>query len=239
MKSDRSKNASLTQRFFFLIILLVATATVGNTQTDADNSRFFVNGSIALLNYGGTSSSLNGFSTDVPSAFVFKFVTEVGYRLNDVFSVGPLISIETVHSKEKKPDPVDPAQLIEFASKDLTWMFDVFGRYELMRRGKFSLHIHTQMGIDRGSTKEKTGSVEKKTKSMKMIGFTIVPLVAYDFSAKFSFITKVDFLSFGGSIRTVKFENTGDTIKTHYLAFNSLSRVFYLADVNIGFIYKF
>ena len=218
---------------------MIASMAACKAQTDADNSRFFVRGSIYLHNQGGTSTSLNGFSTDVPSAFLFGVTTEAGYRLNDCFSVGPMIKFGTEQRKEMKPDPDNPAQLIEFASNDLTWVFDVFGRYELMRRGKVTLHIQTQMGIDKGSTKEKTGLVVKKTKSMKMIGFTIFPLVFYDFSDKFSLLTKVDFLYFGGFLRTDKYEKTGETFKTHYLGFDSGFRVFYLADVSISFIYKF
>ena len=236
---NKYKNVNQMKKVCIVIMMLAAIIAAGNAQTDADNSRFFVEGSLNLINQGGTRS-LDGVSKEIPSTFAYRFTSIVGYRLNDVFAVGPHIAIETTNYKQMMPDPDNPVNEIEFTSKDFLWTFDVFCRYELVRRGKFSLHIHTQMGIDRGSTKEKTGdTVEKKTKTIKMIGFNNVPFIAYDISDKFSLITAVNFLSFGGSKRTVKYENTGETVKTHYLGFSAQNRVFYIGDVGIGFTYKF
>ena len=227
------------KRAVILLIILAVNIAVGKAQTEADHSRFFVEGSVGMMHQGGTRS-LDGVSKDIPSTFGISFSSIVRYRLNDVFSVGPHFRIRTTNIKEMKPDTDNPVNEIEFTNKDFAWTFDVLSRYELMRRGKFSLHIQTLIGIDRGITKEKTGMVEKKTQTIKMIGFNNVPFVIYDLSDKFSLKTKIDFLSFGGSFRTIEYEKTGETVKTHYIGFTTQSDVFtYIEYINIGFIYKF
>ena len=222
-----------------VIMILSVSIASGYAQTDADNSRFFVEGDFSVMHQGGTLS-LDGVSKKIPSAFAIRLIPKAGYRLNDVFAVGSQFWIEESIEKEMKSDPVNPLEEIEYASKEFGWGFCVFGRYELMKKGKFSFLIDTSIGSSGGNVKEKTGSVEKKTKTIKMIGFSVVPSVAYDLSEKFSLKTTANFLYFGGSFRTVKYENTGETVKTHYIGFDSQSVVLTgIGYVSIGFIYKF
>ena len=115
-----------------------------------------------------------------------------------------------------------------------------FSRYELMRKEKFSFFVDTSIGYVRGDVKEKSGSVTKKVQTKKTVGGTVRPFIAYDLSDKFSILMSSDLLSLDASFFTVKYEETGEKVKTHYFGISAKSDIFTeVGYLNIGLIYKF
>jgi len=226
------------KRTISILIILVAIVADGNAQDASGDTRFFVEGMIGLLHQGGKLES-NGVSKNIPSTYGFSILPKVGYWLNDVLAVGPHMIIRTVNRKEMIPDQDNPVKEIEFKTKEFSWGFYVFSRYEWIRKGNFSLLIDASMGYEGGNAKETTGLITNKTKTIKMIGAVVEPILAYDMSDKFSLTASSIFFNLGASYRTEKYENTGEKVKTHYFGFHTQSTVFYPIDVRLGFIYKF
>ena len=112
MKSYILKLASKMQLKSVIItcIILVATTVAGNAQ-------FFVQGNIGMMHQAG-KRSYNDVSEDLPTTYAILFISKVGYRLNNVFAVGPNTLIQTISRKEMISDPDNPGKKIELVTNE-------------------------------------------------------------------------------------------------------------------------
>ena len=202
----------------------------------AGNAQYFAGGSL------GISYSSNATNEDIsynPSSFSFGFSPCIGYWLNDKIAVGATASIGSSISKSMISDPDNQGMEIELERRTPHWRFSVLNRYKLWEKEKFTLFLSNSIGIDGSSTKEKTGTVTKKTVSTLSFVFVSVPALSYDLTEKFTLETHCDFLSLVISSRTSK-SYTGRKFTNNQLNFNTNSTLFSsLSNISIGFTYKF
>jgi len=238
MKSYRSKNASVTQRFFLVLIMLAATTVVGNAQ-------FFVEGSVGM-DYGGAKTSLTGISNDVPSSILsFHFSPKLGYWLNDNIAIGVKGYFSGSTNKQKKVDPNNPYE-VEFETKEHTSGFAVFSRYKMFGTEKLSFLLESSVFLERytadGYKIEEYKSPEKilLAQSVSTFGIDAMPLITYDLSQKFSLSATAEFFSLSFFSQTNKIEEADVKQKVVRFRFGANTDIFRsLSGIRIGFIYKF
>jgi len=214
-----------------VFMMMVANIVVSKAQ-------FFTEWSMYVASSGG-KETIYGETKDAPSGFGVSFSTTAGYRLNDKFSVGPSIFLQTVKETRFRSDP--GGELIELDVIESQWGCYVFGRYELMRKEKFSLLIDASIGLSGGNRKEKIDSLEEKTHTMRIVGVNAAPLLSYDLNDRFSLLARLNIFRLGLSFRTEKHEKLEDTvIKTYDFEYGFQSNLTYsLSTLSIGFMYKF
>jgi len=211
--------------------MLVAIIAAGNAQ-------FFVEGNIRVVSdsnpsYDPNIYPLNNLSIDI--------TPQAGYWLNDNIAVGTKVSLKQTVSKYLITDPADPNRKIEKKISTPEWGISAFGRYKLWGKEKFSLLVDGSIGIDRSSSKEKTGSANpEKLNTRTKIGISAYPLISYDLNDKFSMVAVCHFLRLDLYSYTVKNENNGEKYRNNHIGFHTQSTIFSsLAGFKIGFIYNF
>ena len=214
-----------------VFMMMVASIVAGKAQ-------FFTEWNLYVASSGG-KETIYGVTKDAPSSFGVSFSTTAGYRLNDKFSVGPSIFLQKVKETRFSSDP--GGELLEFDVIESRWGCSVFGRYEWMRKEKFSVLIDASIGLSGGNRKEKTGSLEEKTHTMSIVGINAVPLLSYDLSEKFSLLARLNFFRLGLTFRNEKSLKYDDTVsKTYDFEYGLQSNLTYsLSTLSIGFMYKF
>lgn len=218
------------KRAFIIFILLAAITTVGNAQ-------FFAEGSIGA----GYNAGRSIFWYDTPSNIYFNVSPLAGYQLNDKIAAGVKASIVRIKEDRMALDP-DTGEEVKVEFREPEWSIAVFGRYKLLVLKKINFLVESSAYISeiKRIDKSTSSSVYKFNESESTIGVSLLPLVTYDLSEKWSIIAAGDFLSLDWSSTTEKRMNTGLSVKRNHFGFTGQSILFkHLPLIRVGVIYHF
>ena len=199
------------------------------------SAQFYVEGS-SRVRYTDRSIA----SHETPLLFNVSALT--GYQLNNRIAAGAKMSFAGRREKIMVPEP-NTGGSVEMVIRSPEWSFAVFGRYKLLGAKKISFLIECSGYV---SEKKEIYNIplpsigERMDNTVKSIGIKMLPLVTYDFSNKFSLITRCDFLSFDWSSKTETFMRSDEKYKRNHFGLTAQSNIFsYLEYIRIGFIYHF
>ena len=200
------------------------------------NAQKFIGGGLGFSFDDGKTSL--GKSENLISNVGFSFSPQVGYHLNDDFSIGISGSIGKYKSEEKRIDPYISTNKI-FSN---SWSINVFGRYKLLGLGieNLSLLIEGSIYIKESNLKEIENTVnqhiENRVYSPTTFGINSSPVLSYKLSERIDVLAYFNFLSFGCGYynQTISDTNYKMSGYSFNLGFNSFSDL-----MTIGFLYNF
>jgi len=220
------------KRAIVFLVLLTAFTAVGSAQ-------FFVEGSMSAGYNAGQSLFWDAFAT--PTNIFFKVSPLSGYQLNDKIAVGAKASIVRIKQKTISLDP-DTGDEVPLERRAPEWSFAVLGRYKLLGSKKISFLVEGSAYISEKKTMDNSSSssVYKSNESVSAKGVSLLPLVTYDLSEKWSIIATGDFLRLDLSSKTERNMDTGFVAKRNHFGFTGQSILFRrVPEIRVGVIYHF
>jgi len=213
------------------VIIAIFTLLVTGSSV---NAQIFVGGSLGL-NFGSGKSSVDNFESS-SSSYGFSISPQVGYYLNDDWTIGVSGSLGNSWHNGKSANLGNPASEREYKSIDNKWGINVFGRYRLMGLviKDLALLIEGSIGVQGSSNKYTVDEITTKYPGSTIYGVNARPALSYKLLNKLDVLAYCNFLTIGYSYTT---DNKQDAKKSEHHAFNLGVNTF--SNLNIGFIYKF
>jgi len=220
----------MKKKYIVLTILLITTSV--------SHAQLFIEGNLGV-NYN-TNKGTVGVNDERNSSFTFGVAPKVGYRLNDRLALGVSMSYNRnnlTHRYMINPDQEKQWQK-SFSSQ---FGFSVFSRYQLFSIKKLNVLAESSLGITKGISKAKQTTIAVfSSGSYNSMNINVYPVVSYDLTGRVSILAICDFARFGFSTGSSKNEMTGIKNSGSTFGFGAGSNILNsLADVSVGFIYKF
>ena len=204
----------------------------------AGNAQIFVGGGIEL-NLSNGKSSL-GSADYTGSGFGYNISPQIGYYLNEDWTIGVICKLGSNWSNGKRTDPADPTYDRNYKYFNNSWGFNFFGRHKLLGLGieNLSLIIEGNVGVQGSINKQTENDITTNYHGRTVYSINVLPVLSYKLSDKIDVLAFCNFLSIGYSFQTLKQPDNNYKSKNHNinLGFDSFSSY---SNLNIGFIYKF
>ena len=220
----------MKKKLIVLTILLITTSV--------SHAQLFIEGNLRV-GYN-TNKGTVGENDESNSSLTFGVAPKVGYWLNDRMAIGVSISYNRNNQTHRyMSDPDQEKQWQKAFSSQFG--FSVFSRYQLFSINKLNVLAESSLGITKGITKAKQTSIAVfSSGSYNSMEINVYPVVSYDLTDRVSILTSCDFARFGFSTGASKNKTTGIKSSGSNFGFGAGSNILNsLADVRVGFIYKF
>ena len=208
------------KRFFIVAVILSASVC-------AVNAQIFVGGDVGFdINFGKYKN--DGVSVDNPTYTTFSISPKVGYYLSDKLAIGMELGVNSSIAKTSQTEGDDyklSRTLINVAP---------FVRCGLIEVDKLSLLLEGSVGLVFGKDKAKQGSVSADGSKYFGFGAFVLPVLSYDLTDKLALELSCDFLRFGFSSLSEKYEKEKETSNDFGFGLNSGD-----GTLNLGLIFKF
>ena len=220
--SGTGKKSQMGKKVFGLLLFAFLTMM-------ASNAQIYIGGSMDFYTSGGSDSD-GTTTTDKPTTSGFDFSPMVGYELSDVMSAGVRFSIGSGAYKEKDP---------EFKYSVTNWGMGLFGRYQALEFGNFSLLAHAELSFGGNSASSTLGGTTTKQGSSSTFGFNVYPVVSYNLTDRISIQAAIEFLELGFNSTTLRPDPDDTKIKETTSGFDfGVNNEWRPFSVSVGFVFK-